>query len=200
MSDVTVTKPPYINMTGHVKIEGTRDLSDIDLVVCHVTQNHDTFTLWDLARFFSNNGVVGCHFGVDVNGAVAQYASVRDIVNGTKHYNPVAIHIEQIALAEYSGAEWLHHRYLQLVSTAWIVSRVTQFCGVPLQPAGSTQTGRKVLGEGVTQHMWLPFNDHDDCGSGYPFLRMMESAYHMRRFNVPKWLKPSVDRANRRYR
>jgi len=103
-------------------------------------------------------------------------------------------------MANYSRAEWLHHRYLQLVSTAWIISRVTQFCGVPLQTAGPQHDGdtlRAVTRDGVSQHMWLPNNDHDDCGTGYPFDRMMESAYHMRKFNVPRWLMPSVQRANR---
>ena len=162
-----VRKPPMIQ--DAVPLHGDRTPA---YIVFHVTQGGGNVRT--LASYFRGTpDGLGSSFATDPIGTIGCY--VPHLTAKTYHvadHNSQCIGIEQIGYAELTTKEWTdrHTRLRQLYAGAWLAAWLCDQLDIPPIAAGSAKTGHQFTHtKGLTQHMWVPDNDHDDCGPGFPW-------------------------------
>lgn len=156
-----------------------------DYFVLHVTEGGGD--VHSLAAFFRGTPErLGITFATEPNGTPAMYCGINDETYHVEQQNSRCIGLEQIGYARTSRAKWLTVYLRQIYMAAWIVAWASEQCNIPLIAAGSPVTGRRYIhSKGITQHMWVPLNDHNDCGSGYPFDKVMALAVRWKKTGGP---------------
>jgi hypothetical protein len=144
----------------------------VDHIVFHTTEGGGD--VHSLARYFrSTPAGLGSSFATEPDGTIGIY--VPHLTAKTYHvanHNSQCIGIEQIGYAHLRRSEWLEKggRLRQIYAGAWLAAWLCDQLDIPAHASGSAAGGRQfVYQQGLTQHMWVPDNDHDDCGSGYPW-------------------------------
>lgn len=172
---MAVRKPPFVY--DRVPVHGQRSPSQI---VLHTTEGHGTVE--SFARYFRGTADgLGSSFLVERTGRVGMYvASLQDRTYHVKDHNTQCIGIEQEGFAATPRADWLRLYRRQLYQTAWTCAWLCDQLHIPPVVAGREGV-RAFLRPGITQHRWVPDNDHDDCGTGYP----IDLVVHL----AAKWLR-----------
>lgn len=161
---MSVRKPPFI--VDSVPTHGPRTPS---YIVLHTTEGLGTVESY--ARYFRGTPAgLGSSFLVERSGRTGIYvARLTDKTYTQKDQNSRCIGIEQSGFAATSRKDWLSKYRRQLFATAWLCAWLCDELGIPPILAGSESSGRAFThSKGITQHRWLPLNDHTDCGTGYP--------------------------------
>lgn len=174
MTVVKVRRPPLVQYPVPECWHGNRTTPHVK-GVAHTTEGGGTVET--LGNYFRHTpGKLCSTFCVEPTGRAGIYVPINDLTIRTYHvkdHNSECYGIEQIGHAATSRAVWLKRYRRQLYMTAWIFAwadSVYPGGEITTQAAGSAATGRKFThSEGLTQHMWVPANDHDDCGPGYPW-------------------------------
>lgn len=160
-----VRRPPLI--IDRVPVHGSREA---DYGVCHTTEGLGTVESY--ARFFRNTPAgLGSTFLVERTGRAGIYvAQMTDRTYHVANHNTQCYGIEQVGFARTSADEWLAKYRRQVYMTAWILAWAgTQFAD-HISPIAAGREGPREFthSEGITQHRWVPDNDHFDCGPGFP--------------------------------
>ena len=174
---MSVRKPPFV--VDHVPVHGSRSPSYICL---HTTEGLGSIKSY-AAGFRDTREQLGSSFMVERDGRTGIYvALLSDRTYTQEKQNSKCISIEQVGFAATSRDDWLKKYRRQLFATAWLCAWLCEQLDIPPVLAGSEKTGRKFIApKGITQHRWLPLNDHTDCGPGYPIDFVVRYA--------AKWLK-----------
>lgn len=174
MTIVKVRRPPLVMYPVPECYHGTRIP---DYGIGHTTEGLGTVE--SLGAYFARTPDRLCStFAVERTGRAGMY--VANMAVKTYHvanHNSQCYGIEQFGYARTSRDEWLTKYRRQLYMTAWIFAWADYEVGllrggdpITTQKAGSEKTGRTFThSEGLSQHRWVPDNDHDDCGTGYPW-------------------------------
>jgi N-acetylmuramoyl-L-alanine amidase len=178
---VTVRKPPFL--TGPIYKVPTHGTRTPKYFVIHVTEGGGTCE--SLSAYFRNSGGgLGVTFTNEPSGRCSQNVSLDATTWHVKKHNSECVGIEQIGWANKSRLWWTTLGRRQLYSTAWIVAWACEQYGIPIIQASDNRR-KWTHPAGVTQHMWVPDNDHDDCGPGYPFDLVLKYATKWTRTGSP---------------
>lgn len=160
---MAVRTPPMIR--DAVPIHGTRTPRFIAL---HTTEGIGTVESY--ARFFRNTPAgLGSSFLVERSGRTGIYVPrLTDRTYAVANHNTDCISIEQVGFAATSEKDWLGKYRRQLYATAWLCAWLCDELGIPPIAAGREGPRKFTHSAGITQHRWIPDNDHIDCGPGYP--------------------------------
>jgi hypothetical protein len=169
MARYQVMRPPLVAYTLPSCYHGTREASK---GVAHTTEGLGTVETY--GEFFKRTpDKLASTFLVERTGRAGIYVAQLNIKTyHVANHNSECYGIEQVGFASTSRKDWLTKYKRQIYMTAWIFAWANQGFKDPIamHSTGSDRTGRHfIFVEGLTQHKWVPDNDHDDCGPGYPW-------------------------------
>ena len=182
-----IPTPPFV--TDIVPVHGKRDAS---YFVLHTTEGGGTIE--SLCKYFRESRDVngnklqyGVTFITEPSGRMGKVALLDAETWHVQNHNSDCIGLEQIGYSSTTNAAWRSKYRMQLAAAAWIIAWWSQETHHPILAAGSDKTGRSFThSAGVTQHKWVPQNDHGDCGSGYPFDDVLAKAKRYQTNGIPR--------------
>lgn len=170
-----VRKPPLVEFFLPTCYHGDRFA---DYGVCHTTEGLGTVESY--GRFFRNTpDKLASTFLVERTGRAGIYVDrMNRRTYHVRSHNSQCYGIEQVGFANTTRKDWLDKYRRQVYMTAWILAWAgTQFPD-NIAPIAAGREGPRQFthSEGITQHRWVPNNDHNDCGMGFPIELVIDLA------------------------
>jgi hypothetical protein len=179
-----VVRPPFVPINGCTQFR--RELSQIKHFVFHDTEGGGTCE--SIGNYLNSKGY-GIMYVSEPSGRVG---SLGDWTKGVYHvalHNTECVGLEQIGYASTSSRGWFL-KLRQLWAAAWIAAYVSQELGIPL--VQSARNRAWIAPSGFCQHSEVPDNDHTDCGPGYPFGWVLNTASKWKESGVPVWVRLAI--------
>lgn len=161
-----------VDLTEIVRNQSSREGARIHGLVLHTTEGSDhpqgMEDLKGLAVEFNNpSSEASAHYGVNIEGRIAQYVKDSAKAWSVCNLNPVTLNLEQVGFAAFSKDEWFK-RDRQLRSSAEFLAYGHIHYGVPLRRGKCA--GSSIIEAGIFQHkdFGIMGSGHVDCGDGYP--------------------------------
>lgn len=171
-----LSMPPHITET--VAVHG---VTQARYFIVHCTE--DNLPLRNLYSYFrGGSGGLGTQYAISPEGVLAIAARPKDMTWHVSNLNSFCVGCE---LTGFDSTAW-QTRVDQLLMLRWLMAWHQAQVGSTLVAAGSERTGRAFTrGNGVSEHRWLPFNDHSDPGPAFPLAAELRAAASWRDDGIP---------------
>lgn len=186
-----VVRPPFVKFT--ITPEFTRDKDEIKHFVFHTTEGAGTIeslSSWFQRTLYTSDDGSKYRYGIMyITESNGRMGSSGDWANGYYHvgkHNTECVGLEQIAFHTFDVVTWFK-RKRQLWAACWIAAWNSQELGLPLHR--SAMNHRWIQPSGFCEHRDVPDNNHSDCGDGFPFEWVLETAAKWKANGVPVWVK-----------